>query len=65
VKDHRSGGTTPATGGCEDVRDQFGPEVDFGDLLGELGIADRSRTRSALAAGVEGGSGDLEQFTRA
>jgi len=42
-----------------------GPLVDFADLLGEPGIADRAWTGPAAAAGVEGGSGDLQQFTRA
>lgn len=51
-----------------DARDPVGPArpiVDLGDLLGQLGVADRSRAGLAGAAGVEGGSGDLQQFTRA
>ena len=38
--------------------------VDGGDLLGQLGVADRAGAGRAGAAGVEGGSGDLQQFTR-
>ncbi|MFB6777473.1 hypothetical protein ACFCX0_08615 [Streptomyces sp. NPDC056352] len=39
--------------------------VDRGDLPGQFGITDRPRTGSSGSAGVEGGSGDLQQFTRA
>jgi hypothetical protein len=38
--------------------------VDLGDLVGQPGIADGTGTGFAAAAGVEGGTGDLQQFTR-
>nr|WP_167367931.1 hypothetical protein [Streptomyces agglomeratus] len=37
--------------------------VDLGDLPGQFRVMDRPRTGLAGAAGAEGGSGDLEQFT--
>lgn len=41
-----------------------GPLVDDDDLLRQFGVMHRAGTRGAGGVGVEGGSGDLEQFTR-
>ncbi|MBT2541545.1 hypothetical protein J7E99_12700 [Streptomyces sp. ISL-44] len=38
--------------------------VDLSDQLGQLGVTDRAGAGLAGAAGIEGGSGDLQQFTR-
>lgn len=36
------------------------PAVDDGDLLGQLGVADRTGTGCCGEAGIVGGSGDLQ-----
>lgn len=59
---------TFALQGCVDAGGSVGAArllVDRGDLTGRFGITDRPRTGFSGSAGVEGGSGDLQQFTRA
>lgn len=39
--------------------------MDLGDARGQVPVTHRTKTGGALATGVEGGSGDLQRFTRA